>query len=94
MKEDVFTSKEIPRVVNGRQMDRYFPEIIQLQWKKSVAKQRPKKEAGFLWSVYHQAVAVSSWKAQISLDINSACDYYPYNYSIYIFYEYSKSRYY
>jgi hypothetical protein len=34
---------------------------------------RPQKEAGFMWSMYHWAVAVNYWRAQISIHISPLC---------------------
>jgi hypothetical protein len=42
-------------------------------WNEVWSHSRPQKEVGFLWSVYHKAVAVNHWRAQIGPHINSMC---------------------
>jgi hypothetical protein len=50
-----------------------LPRTYTPNWKEVWFKRRPKKEAGFLWSVYHHVVAVNSWRAQISPFIDRTC---------------------
>jgi len=42
-------------------------------WKDIWIKARPQKDAAFIWSVWHNAVAVNSWRAQIAPGIDSRC---------------------
>jgi hypothetical protein len=44
----------------GKLPNTYVPDWSDV-WKPA----RPQKEAGFLWFIYHKAVAVNSWRAQI-----------------------------
>jgi hypothetical protein len=39
---------------------------FQLDWKDPWLKDRGKKEGGFLWSIWHRAVATNTWRAVIS----------------------------
>jgi hypothetical protein len=42
-----------------------FPATYVPDWDEIWIKIKPQKEAGFLWSVYHKAVAVNQWRARI-----------------------------
>jgi hypothetical protein len=41
------------------------PPTYTPNWRDVWHKSRPQKEAGFLWSVFHKAVAVNYWRAQV-----------------------------
>jgi hypothetical protein len=43
------------------------------QWHEAWHKHRPKKKVGFLWSVYHAAVVINTWRGQISVAIPIRC---------------------
>jgi hypothetical protein len=50
-----------------------LPASYEPNWNEVWSHSRPQKEAGFLWFVYHKAVAVNHWRAQIGPHINSMC---------------------
>ena len=45
---------------------------FQLDWKK-LWKSRSQKEAAFLWSLWHQAIATNSWPSKYNPRANSCC---------------------
>jgi hypothetical protein len=57
---------------NGKVLANFNPS-----WKEIWLSVRLQKEAGFIWSVVHCAIAVNSWKAQINNRIPSLCICYP-----------------
>ena len=61
-------SRQIPDKWHGALPATYVPRWCEL-WHKN----RPQKEAGFLWSVYHCAVAVHCWRAQMAPGISTFC---------------------
>jgi hypothetical protein len=60
--------KSIPEKWHG-----LLPMSFQPRWSDVWNKQRPQKEAGFLWSVLHCAVAVNTWRAQMAPGIPISC---------------------
>jgi hypothetical protein len=46
-------------------LQRTIPNSYKPNWKEVWLSRRPQKEAGFLWSVYHRAIAVNQWKSQM-----------------------------
>jgi hypothetical protein len=54
-----------------------LPMTYQPRWCDIWNKRRPQKEAGFLWSVLHCAVAVNSWQAQMAPGFPISCIYCP-----------------
>jgi hypothetical protein len=50
-----------------------LPMTYRPRWCDIWNKHRPQKEAGFLWSVLHCAVAVNSWRAQMAPGIPISC---------------------
>lgn len=50
-----------------------LPEIYKPPWCKVWSKAQRQKEVGFLWWMYHCAIAVNSWRAQISEHVSPLC---------------------
>jgi hypothetical protein len=50
-----------------------FPNSYKPNWKEVWLSRRPQKEAGFLWSVYHRAIAVNQWRSQMFRRISPLC---------------------
>ena len=50
-----------------------LPISFQPKWQEVWLPYRPQKEAAFLWSVYHCAIAVNCWHAQVALHISILC---------------------
>jgi hypothetical protein len=63
---------QLPMVEKWR---RTLPDTYVPNWNEISIKTRPQKEAGFLWSVYHKAVAVNKWRARI-FGANADCTNY------------------
>ena len=55
---------------------RALPTTYKPNWKEMWAKGRPRKEVGFLWSLYHDVVVVNAWRHRINPNIS-------FNYSSY-----------
>jgi len=36
-------------------------------------KARPQKYVAFIWSIWHNAIAINSWQAQTALGIDTSC---------------------
>ena len=49
-----------------------LPDLFQPKWKEVWIPCRPKKEARFLWSVYHYAIVINAWRSQMNdqIDVN------------------------
>lgn len=56
---------------------RVLPTSFQPDWKKLWAAYKSQKESGFLWTVYHKAIAVNVWRKQICPRISDDCDTCP-----------------
>jgi hypothetical protein len=52
----------------------FLPTTFFPNWVEVWNRRRPKKEVGFMWSVYHGAVITNFWKACISVNIDTSCD--------------------
>jgi hypothetical protein len=50
-----------------------LPASYKPNWKEVWVIRRPQKEAAFLWSVYHRAIAVNQWRAQMFNGIPATC---------------------
>ena len=50
-----------------------LPPSYRPRWKEVWLPRRPKKEAGFIWSVYHCAIAVNAWRQQMDNQIIVTC---------------------
>lgn len=50
-----------------------LPASYKPKWSEVWKKNRPQKDAAFIWSLYHQAIAVNKWRAQISPTISDVC---------------------
>lgn len=52
----------------------HLPNTFNPDWKTIWHHTRPSKEATFMWSVWHNAVAVHSWRARIAPGIDTTCN--------------------
>ena len=50
-----------------------LPITFQPRWNEVWFPRRPQKEAGFLWSIYHTAIAVNAWQNKINDQISDLC---------------------
>ncbi|KAG0555167.1 hypothetical protein KC19_12G149200 [Ceratodon purpureus] len=50
-----------------------LPQTFKAEWQDVWRPVRPQKDAAFLWSIYHKAVAVNSWRHQIDPGIDPIC---------------------
>jgi hypothetical protein len=50
-----------------------LPANFRFGWSTVWAKERGKKEAGFMWQIWHKAVAVNVWRGRISDNIDTRC---------------------
>ena len=73
-----YTTKRGHIFVNPRrELERnILPITFSLYWSEVWTRLRPRKETGFLWFVYHRAVATNVWKARINDNIDTSCNYY------------------
>jgi hypothetical protein len=51
------------------------PASFTPKWMEIWNRRRPRKDAGFLWSIYHGAVTTNVWRAKISTTIDPSCTY-------------------
>jgi hypothetical protein len=70
-----------PRVELKRLIPEKWPRLLPASykpnWKEVWVIRRPQKEAAFLWSVYHRAIAVNQWRTQMFNGIPATCVYCP-----------------
>ena len=50
-----------------------IPATYKPNWKEVWAKGQPHKELGFLWSLYHDTIAVNAWRYRINPNISLDC---------------------
>jgi hypothetical protein len=50
-----------------------LPDNFRFRWSNVWAKERDRKEAGFIWQIWHKAVAVNVWRGVISRNIDRNC---------------------
>jgi hypothetical protein len=55
----------------------HLPTTYKPDWKEVWLSRRSQKEAGFLWSVYHRAIAVNQWRYQMFRRLSPLCVYCP-----------------
>lgn len=51
----------------------HLPVNFSPDWREVWHKRRPCKEAAFMWSIWHNAVAVHTWRARITPGIDTSC---------------------
>ena len=52
-----------------------IPPSTSLEWNIIWHKAKAQKEAAFLWSIIHKAVAVNEWRGKFLMAINKSCPY-------------------
>ena len=54
-----------------------LPRNTPVDWRDTWRSSRAQKEAAFLWSIWHKAIAVNEWRHKISHIIDTSCPFCP-----------------
>jgi hypothetical protein len=69
-----FLRKRKPVVpVAQKKWSNVLQPTFQFKWANTWDPERAGKEAGFIWQIWHRAVAVNEWRGRISIRINHSC---------------------
>lgn len=58
--------------------DRWKRELLEtpkLNWKDNWKKPRVPKEAGFVWALWHRAIAINSWRSKWNPSVDNSCPF-------------------
>jgi len=74
MGRSLLTNHCVPRTtIATKWADILLPNFVP-NWKDVWHKSRSQKETAFLWSIWHKAVAVHSWRAKVTSGIDTRCN--------------------
>ena len=74
---DWLRSSDIPVDLSRTKWRGILPRNASVDWKDTWRRNRAHKDAAFIWSVWHKAVAVNDWRKVAYLNIDSSCPFCP-----------------